>query len=137
MDETLKKELTPEQFKQYKQAADDYGNLLSAENAAVHRDAIQNRQDLISFGNRGASILGALGTAVATGGAAIPTLLAGLGGVVIDKSMATPAFKTRLAKLLSKLPTGEAQTVFEKIGAKEIFTPEDIKKYFGGATNKK
>lgn len=128
MDESLQKVLTPEQFSAYKKATEQYGNLLSAENAAVYRDKIVSRQDLISFGAKNAGLLTGLTTAVATGGAAIPAILAGLTGTVIDKVAATPAFKTRLAALLTKLPKEDVGTFFDKVpGAKSLFTEEQLK----------
>ena len=78
MDSGLKNELTPEQFAAYKQASDNYGNLMSAENAATHRDAISSRSDLISFGAKNSALLAGFGSAIATGGGSIPVVLAGL-----------------------------------------------------------
>lgn len=130
MDSTLKSELSPEEFAKYKEASDNYGNLMSAENAATHRDAILNRQDLISFGAKNAGFLAGLGSIIATGGASIPAWLAAGAGVAIDKAAATPAFKTRLAKLLSKLAPEEVGTIFDKIPtAKALFNEQEIKQF--------
>lgn len=122
MDDALKSELSEAEFAVYKKAQEQYGDLVSAKNAATYRDKILERQDLVSFGAKNMGVLGALTTAIATGGTAIPTILAGLGGIAIDKAMATPMFKTRLAKLLSKLAPKEVQTFFEKVPtAKTLF----------------
>lgn len=127
MDNILEKVLSPEEFVAYKKAADQYGNLISAENAAIYRDKIMQRHDLISFGAKNAGLITALTTAVATGGASLPTILAGLGGVVIDKAMASTAFKTRLASLLSKLAPKEIKTFFDKVPmAKSILSKQQI-----------
>lgn len=132
MDNGLKNELTPEQFAAYKQASDNYGNLMSAENAATHRDAISSRSDLISFGAKNSALLAGVGSAIATGGGSIPVVLAGLAGAGIDKAMASPAFKTRLAQLLSKLAPNEVGTFFDKIPtAKALFTEKELKNYIG------
>lgn len=125
MDSSLKTELSPEQFAQYKKAADDYGNLMSAENAAINRDAILNRQDLISFGAKNAGFLAGL-SSVVTGGASLETLLATAGGVLFDKAMATPAFKTRAAALLAKMPKEDVKTFFDRVPqAKIIFSSKE------------
>lgn len=129
MDDVLSKELTPEQFKAYKQDTVDYGNLLSAKNAAEHRDILTQRQDLISFGAKNAGVIGAL-TSMLHFGVSPITALGALAGIVIDKAAATPAFKTRLATLLSKIPKGDVTTFFEKVPtAKTLFTEQDIKNF--------
>ena len=127
MDNALKTGLSPEDFAAYKKANEQYGDLISAENASVYRDKILERQDLISFGAKNAGLITALSTAIATGGSAIPTILAGLGGTILDKTMATPAFKTRLAVLLSKLAPAEVNTFFDRVPtAKTIFKKEEL-----------
>lgn len=127
MDDALKTGLSPEDFNAYKKANEQYGDLISAENASVYRDKILERQDLISFGAKNAGLITALSTAIATGGSAIPTILAGLGGAILDKTMATPAFKTRLAVLLRKLAPTEVNTFFEKVPtAKTLFNGDEI-----------
>jgi hypothetical protein len=132
MDEVLKSKMSPEEFAQYKKASDDYGNLISAENAAVHRDKITERNDLISLGTKNAGLITGLTAAVASGGAAIPALLAGLAGTVIDKVTATPAFKTRLASLLAKLAPKEVETFFDKVPtAKSLFDEQQLKDFIG------
>ena len=130
MDDVLSKELTPEQFAQYKADSEAYGNLLSAKNAAEHRDKLVQRQDLISFGAKNSAMLAGLTTAVASGGAGVPAILAGLAGAGIDKALATPAFKTRVASLLSKLAPKEVGTFFDKVpAAKSIFNEEELKQF--------
>jgi hypothetical protein len=131
VDTALKVELTPEQFKAYKQAADDYGNLMSARNAATHRDNILQRQDLISFGAKNSALLSALGVALGAGTGGLGTVAAGLAGAGIDKAMATPAFKTRLASLLAKLAPKDVATFFEKVPtAKSLYNEKEIKGLF-------
>lgn len=132
MDVVFSKELTPEQFAQYKKDSEAYGDLLSAKNAAEHRDKLLERQDLISFGAKNAGFLAALSTAIATGGAGIPAILAGLAGAGVDKAMATPAFKTRLARLLSKLAPKDVETFFDKVPtAKSLFDEQQLNEFIG------
>lgn len=130
IDDALKQGLSPEEFSIYKKLNEQYGNLISAENASIYRDKILQRQDLVSFGAKNAGLLTALTTAIATGGAGLGVILAGIGGATIDKAMATPAFKTRLASLLKKLEPKEVKTFFDKIPtAKELFSEQQIKSY--------
>lgn len=132
MDDILSKELTPAEFSAYKKASEQYGNLLSAENAARYRDKIVERQDLISFGSKNAGLITGLATAVATGGSAVPAIIAGLSASALDKAMATPAFKTRLAAILAKMAPEDVGTLFDKVPAtKTLFTPEQIKDFTG------
>lgn len=132
MDEVLKTKMSPEEFAQYKKASEDYGNLISAENATIHRDKIVERNDLITLGSKNAGLITGLTAAIASGGAAIPAIMAGLAGTVIDKSMATPAFKTRLARLLSKLAPKDVETFFDKVPtAKSLFDEQQLNEFMG------
>ena len=98
-----------------------YADLHSAEIAAKYRDKIIERQSLIGFSPTTVGVGSALITAVATGGAAIPSLVAGASGAIIDKLASTPGFKTRLAYLLSKKTQREASYLFKKIPALSKF----------------
>lgn len=124
MDNVLKKSLSPEEFKAYKADAENYGSLLSAENAATNRSAITERNDLVSFGARNSGFLAGLASVVA-GGASLETLLATGAGVAFDKAMASPAFKTRLAATLSKLPQGEVKTLFDRLPQLNEVVPKE------------
>lgn len=144
MDTVLKDTLSPEEFVQYKKNAEQYGDLISAENAAVYRDSIVKRQDLVSFGAKNSALITAVAAAASSGGSGLGTILAGLGGAVLDKAMATPAFKTRLASLLTKLAPKDINTFFDKIPvAKTLYRQEQIediiktaKKNYKGQMNK-
>ncbi len=130
MDEVLQTRMSPEDFAQYKKASEDYGNLISAENAAVHRDKITSRNDLVSFGAKNAGLITGLTAAISTGGVGLPALIAGLAGTVIDKAAATPAFKTRLASLLAKMAPKEVETFFDKVPtARALFDENQIKDF--------
>lgn len=91
-----------------------YADLTSAHVATEYRDKIAERQNLISAGSKhlgtAAGVLGAL----ATGGAALPAILAGVAGTAFDKIMGTAAAKTRIAKWLAGVSKEDAEKVFEQ-----------------------
>lgn len=87
-----------------------YADLTSAEIAAKYRDKINARQNILSLGNKLATA-GAVGTAILTGQGSLGTILAGVGGAVLDKAMGSTAVKTRIASWLA----GEAPTTLERI----------------------
>lgn len=76
-----------------------YADLTSAELATTHRDQIVKRADLISMPIKvgGAT---ALITALSTGGAAVPALVAGASAAALDKALQSTAVKTRVAAWL-------------------------------------
>lgn len=94
-----------------------YADLLSAEIATKYREKLIQRQDLISLKQYTFGIGGALFTMLASGGNAIPSVLAGLTGTVLDKALSTPAVKTRLARWLALSSVVEKQSIFSKIPA--------------------
>ena len=116
--------------KLFRKATERYGDLTSAEIAAKYRDKILERQNITSFGQTTVGLGGALATAIATGGAAVPTILAGLGAAGLQKALGSTAFKTRLAAWLVKIPTGEKATILQKFPQlQEIMntrTPGDV-----------
>lgn len=113
--------INPELAKEFSKLTEKYADLHSAEIAAKYRDKILERQNLIGLSPTTVGIGSALITAVATGGATIPSLLAGATGAVIDKLASTPGFKTRLAYMLSKKTQREASYLFRKIPALSKF----------------
>lgn len=133
--ESLKmaRNVNPEVAARFEKLTEKYGDLISAEVATKYRDKILQRQNLVGLTPTTVGIGSALITAVATGGATIPTILIGLSGATIDKLASTPAFKTRLAYLLSSRSRSEANFLFRKIPAlRKIFnlekgaTPGDV-----------
>ena len=92
-----------------------YADLLSAEIAISHRDLVAQRLNLISLPQS----LGAIGTAIAaavsSGGAAIPTLLAGATAIGIEKALSTPAVKTRVAAWLAQTTPAQREAVYKNI----------------------
>jgi len=115
---------------QFRKATERYADLTSAEIAAKYRDKIMERQNLISFGQTTVGLGGALATAIATGGAAVPTIIAGMGAAGLQKALGSTAVKTRLASWLSKLPKKEAKTMLDRFPKLEVLfktrTPGDI-----------
>lgn len=131
IDNVLSKELSPEAFQAFKKSNEQYGGLITAENAAIYRDKVIRRHDIVSFGAKNAGFLAGLTATLATGGAGLPALVAAMAGAGVDKAAATPAFKTRLAKVIQAFTPEEAKTIFDTVPAiKTIFTPDEIKKYF-------
>lgn len=125
-EETLKEaqKLNPNLAKRFEQLTEKYADLSSARTAAIYRDKLAERQNLIGLPAQALGIGSALITAVATGGASIPVVLAGAGGLMVDKLAASPAFKTRLAAILSKKTTQEASGLFQKIPILKKIFPE-------------
>jgi len=104
------KSVSPELYDQVSNLNDKYGNMIAADNAITHRNMILQRQNLISMPIKVGSAAGLI-TAVATGGATIPALLAGVGVGTLDKAMQSTAFKTRIASWLAN----ESPTVIDKL----------------------
>ena len=111
------KAVNPGLAQQFSKFTEKYADLHSAEIATKYRDKIVERQNLIGFSPRNIGIASGLITAVATGGATIPSVLVGLSVAVADELAGTPWFKTRLAYMLSKKSVQEANFLFRKIPA--------------------
>lgn len=79
-----------------------YADLLSAQIATKYRNEIIQRQNLIGFGATTQGIGAALLTSIASGGAAIPSVLVGLSVGGLNKALSSVAVKTRVASLLAK-----------------------------------
>jgi len=100
--------------KMFRKATEKYSDLTSAEIAAKYRDKILERQNMMNFGQTTVGLGGALATAIATGGAAVPTILAGLGAAGLQKALGSTAFKTRIAAWLAKVPASEKASIIQK-----------------------
>jgi hypothetical protein len=94
-----------------------YGDLTSAEIAAKNRDIIEKRSNVISLPANIVGIGGAILTAISTGGAAIPALLVGAGGVGLEKALSTPKVKTKVAAWLAKATPEEKKALFDAVPA--------------------
>lgn len=100
--------------KMFRKATEKYSDLTSAEIAAKYRDKILERQNIMSFGQTTVGLGGALATAIATGGAAVPTILAGMGAAGLQKALSSTTFKTRLAAWLAKVPASEKGSILQR-----------------------
>ncbi len=86
-----------------------YADLTSAEIATKYRDIISQRQAMVSMPLKTGGVAGLL-TAIGTGGAAIPTILAGVTVAALDKALGSTAVKTRLASWIgSQSPSAIAK----------------------------
>lgn len=99
---------------------EQYADLTSAVLATENRNAIMKRADVISMPIK-VGTAGAIISAIATGGAAIPTLLVGAGAAALDKALESTAVKTRIAAWLGGATPGQlAQILQQNPGIKEV-----------------
>jgi hypothetical protein len=117
-------ELNPALASDFRKLTEKYADLSSAEIATKYRDKILERSSLVGLSPQVAGIGTGLLTLVATGGAATPAVLAGITGAVIDKLASSPAFKTRLAALMSQKSPQEAGLLLKKIPALQKLFPK-------------
>lgn len=94
-----------------------YADLTSAEIAAKNRDIIAQRSNVISLPQNVVGIGSALLASIASGGAAIPAILAGAAGVGLEKAMASPRVKTEIAKWLASASSAEKKQLFDAVPA--------------------
>lgn len=106
---------------------EQYADLTSAEIAVKNRDKIVQRANLVSLPGAVEGLGAAITAALATGGAAIPTILAGASGLALDKALSSTAVKTRVAawlgsatpSMLDKLPS-EVKTTLIRLFPKFV-----------------
>lgn len=94
-----------------------YADLTSAEIAARNRDIIAQRSNVISLPQNVVGMGSALLGAIASGGAALPAVLAGAAGAGLEKAMSTPKVKTEIAKWLASASSEEKKRLFDAIPA--------------------
>lgn len=94
-----------------------YADLTSAEIAAKNRDIIAQRSNVISLPQNVVGMGSALLAAIASGGAAIPAVLAGAAGVGLEKALGTPRVKTEIAKWLASASSEEKKRLFDAVPA--------------------
>ena len=90
-----------------------YADLTSAEIATRNRASIVSRADMIGMPLKVGGSVGLI-TAIGTGGAAIPVILAGVGATALDKALSSTAVKTRIASWLAKESPNVIQTFLSK-----------------------
>lgn len=109
---------------EFRRLTEKYADLSSAEIAAKYRDKILERSSLVGFSPQVAGIGTALLTFAATGGASTPAILAGITGAVLDKLAMSPAFKTRLAAVLSQQAPQQMNIIYQKVPALQKLFPK-------------
>jgi len=122
--------VSPEVGTKLRTLSEKYADLTSAEVATKYRDKITERQNFLSLGNK-AGAVGAVIAAVASGGTTIPVILAGISGAVLDKALASTAFKTRIARWMAS----ESPGVLERFFAKNPQARNSIYKAFNESKN--
>jgi len=104
----------PEVAKQIINLNDKYGNLITAESAINHRAAVAQRLASIGMPIKVGTTAGLI-TAIATGGAAIPALLTGVGVGILDQAMGSTAVKSRIAAWLGSETPSVVAAILQKI----------------------
>lgn len=107
---SVAKTASPELATQFEKLNSRYADLLTGEIAARHTYELTQRQNLVSLPIKVGTATGVI-TAIATGGASIPAVLAGVGAGVLEKALGSTAVKTRVASWLAK----ESPTVLESL----------------------
>lgn len=115
--------LDPKLAAEFRKATEKYADLTSAEIATKYREKIAERANLVGLNTTTATLGSGLLTAIMTGGAAIPAIAAGLSVGAATKLAGTPAFKTRLAAILSKKSPQEVNALFKAIPQLQVFFP--------------
>jgi hypothetical protein len=92
-----------------------YADLSAAKIATDNRDKIVERQNIISLPANVAAGSTAIITAITSGGAAIPTILAGASVAAMEKYLSTPKAKTKIAAWIAKSTPEERKRLFDAI----------------------
>jgi hypothetical protein len=87
-----------------------YADLTSAELATRNRNAIIQRGNMISMPVKFGTAAGII-TALGTGGAAVPAIMAGAGAAALEKALGSTAVKTRVAAWLGS----ESPSVIQRV----------------------
>lgn len=109
------RKINPSVAKEFEKLTEKYADLTSAEVAAKYRDKIVERSNMVGLSPAISGLGSAMIATIASGGAAIPAILAGASGVALDKLASTPAFKTRLAAVLSTKTQKEVNELVQKL----------------------
>lgn len=112
--------VSPETAAAIRDLNEKYADLTSAEIATKYRDIINQRKNLVSLPIKVGSVT-ALITALSTGGAAIPAILAGTGAAALDKALESAAVKTRVAAWLgSETPSAISAVLTKNPAIKDV-----------------
>jgi hypothetical protein len=97
-----------------------YADLTSAELATRNRDAIVQRSNMISMPVKVGTAAGII-TALSSGGAAVPAIIAGASAAALDKAMASTAVRSRVAAWLgSESPSVVMQVLQQNPGIRTV-----------------
>ena len=119
------KSASPELSTRFDLLNKQYADLLTGEIAAKHTNELTQRHNLVSLPIKVGGAAGLI-TAIATGGAAIPAILATVGAGALDKALSSTAVKTRIAAFLSK----EGPSALEKLITKNPAIKDVLYKTF-------
>jgi hypothetical protein len=102
--------------KQIRNLNERYADLLSAQNAINHRDIVLKRQNFLNLADKFSipvAVASSLATGLITGDYAKAgmILLAEIGTIAGAKALGSTASKTRIAQLISRLPSAERQGI--------------------------
>jgi hypothetical protein len=122
----------PEKAARLRKLNQQFADLSSAEIATKYRDKIAERQNLIGLTSHLGAGTAAIGTLLATGGAAFPAVLAGLTGAALDKAFGSTAFKTRLAAWMAKESPGVVERVLAQNPQLREMASKVLTKSIGG-----
>ena len=120
----------PKLATEYIKLNEKYADITSAEIAAKYRDKIIERADILSLKGHVGALGAGITTAIMTGGATVPALVAGATGALLDKALGSTAVKTRVAVWLAKTSPEKLNIIYRKAPA----LAAAIDKAFGGGT---
>lgn len=104
---------SPELASQFEKLNGQYADLLTGEIAAKHTYELTQRQNLVGLPVKVGTVTGVI-TALATGGAAVPAILAGIGAGALEKALSSTPVKTRVAAWLAKESPGVIEKLVQK-----------------------
>ena len=120
----------PKLATEYIKLNEKYADITSAEIAAKYRDKIIERADILSLKGHVGALGAGITTAIMTGGATVPALVAGATGALLDKALGSTAVKTRVAVWLARTSPEKLNIIYRKAPA----LATAIDKAFGGGT---
>lgn len=115
--------------KEFEKLNEKYADLTSAEIATKYRDIISQRKNLISMPIKAGGVAGVI-AGIASGGTAIPIILASVGVGLLDKALESTAVKSRIAAWLAKeSPEVVAEVIQKNPGIGSILENAITKEY--------
>ncbi len=115
--------------KEFERLNEKYADLTSAEIATKYRDIISQRKNLISMPIKAGGVAGVI-AGIASGGTAIPILLASVSVGLLDKALESTAVKSRVAAWLAKeSPEVVAEVIQKNPGIGSVLENAITKEY--------